>query len=60
MKQKPKRFECLLSAPSFVWLIVFFIIPLIIILAISFRNADHFGGIGENWVLTNFQKIIES
>jgi spermidine/putrescine transport system permease protein len=43
--------EALISAPSFVWLLVFFIIPTLIVFAIAFKPATPFGGIGDGWTL---------
>lgn len=47
--QSLKISECLLTAPSLLWLIVFFIVPSIAILAITFKPTDPFGGVGEGW-----------
>lgn len=44
MKKNRLR-EIYLTAPTFVWLIIFFLIPTIIIYAFAFRPADFYGGI---------------
>jgi spermidine/putrescine transport system permease protein len=47
-----KLHEVLLSAPSFIWLMLFFIIPTMIVFAIAFKPSTPFGGIGEGWTLS--------
>lgn len=50
--QKRKLFkEWALSAPSLLWLCVFFLLPTLIIFAISFKPSDPLGGVGEGWTL---------
>jgi ABC-type spermidine/putrescine transport system permease subunit I len=46
--------EGLLTLPSLVWLGVFFIIPAALVLVISFRNADLYGGIAPGWSLAAY------
>lgn len=43
--------ECLLTAPSFLWLTLFFLLPTLIIFAISFKPSDPLGGVGAGWTL---------
>ena len=43
--------EWLLTAPSFIWLTLFFLLPTLIIFAISFKPSDHLGGVGPGWTL---------
>ena len=47
-----KKEELLVSTPSFLWLVVLFLVPTLIVFAIAFKPADPFGGIGEGWTLT--------
>ncbi len=47
-----------LTIPSFLWLIIFFLIPTVIVVVISFRNADVSGGIGAGWSLHGFSDIM--
>jgi spermidine/putrescine transport system permease protein len=54
-----RRRELLTSAPSLVWLTVFFAIPSVLILAVAFRPADLRGGIGEGWTLDTLRSIGE-
>ncbi|RPH93649.1 MAG: ABC transporter permease [Calditrichaeota bacterium] len=50
---KPRRrlAEWLITMPSFAWLFILFLIPTLIIFAISFRTPDPFGGVGKEWSL---------
>ena len=43
--------ELLATAPSFLWLVMFVLVPVAIIFAIAFRPALPAGGIGEGWSL---------
>ncbi|MCW1883673.1 ABC transporter permease [Luteolibacter flavescens] len=49
--KRPTRPEVLSTAPSFVWLVMFVLVPVAIIFAIAFRPALPAGGIGEGWSL---------
>ncbi len=40
-----------LTAPSLLWLCLFFLLPTLIIFAISFKPSDPLGGVGEGWTL---------
>ncbi|NQS72763.1 MAG: ABC transporter permease, partial [Desulfobulbaceae bacterium] len=40
-----------LTAPSLLWLTVFFLLPTLIIFAISFKPSDPLGGVGQGWTL---------
>ncbi len=46
-----KRQELLTTAPSFLWLAMFVLVPVVIIFAIAFRPALPAGGIGPGWSL---------
>lgn len=48
---KNRRQEWLLTLPSLAWLIVFFAVPSLLILALAFRASDLRGGVGEAWSL---------
>jgi len=52
--------EIKLSLPSLLWLIIFFMIPTVIVVVISFRNSDPSGGIGSGWSLDGFSDIMNS
>jgi len=49
--------EWLLTLPSLTWLVVFFLIPSLLVFAISFRPAGPYGGIGEGWTLETWQGL---
>lgn len=48
--------EVLFSLPSFLWLVVFFLLPTLVVFAFAFRPADLYGGVKEGWSL---QSIID-
>jgi spermidine/putrescine transport system permease protein len=50
--------ELLFTLPSAGWLAVFFIIPTVLIVLVSFRNADAYGGIGAEWTLDTFRELL--
>ncbi len=49
--------ELMVTAPSFLWMVIFFLIPTILIFALSFRSTAPGGGIGEKWTLYTWQTI---
>jgi spermidine/putrescine transport system permease protein len=54
---RKKLHEALISGPSLIWLLVFFIIPTIIVFAIAFKPSTPFGGIGEGWTLRTLMDL---
>jgi spermidine/putrescine transport system permease protein len=46
-----KLAEWLVTLPSFVWLGALFLVPTVLVFAITFKPATPFGGIGEGWTL---------
>ena len=58
MPMRKRRWtEWALSAPSVVWLTVFFVIPTALVIAISFHPAAPDGGIGKEWTLQTWRHI---
>ncbi len=55
-----KLSEFLLSTPSLVWLITFFLIPSLLVFAIAFRTADPSGGIDDGWTLQTIENVMKS
>jgi spermidine/putrescine transport system permease protein len=49
--------EALLTLPSFLWLLILFVIPTIMVVIISFRSSDPRGGIGQEWTIRAYQQI---
>jgi spermidine/putrescine transport system permease protein len=49
--------EWALSAPSVLWLSVFFVVPTLLVVAISFHSAAPDGGIGKEWTLGTWRHI---
>jgi len=60
MKKKAKLEELVITLPSFVWLIIFFLIPTVVIFAFAFKPSDSFGGIGEGWTLENIYTLADT
>ena len=50
--------EWTLSAPSVVWLLLFFLIPSLLVFAIAFRTADPSGGIDDGWTLETIKNVL--
>lgn len=58
MPMRKRRWtEWALSAPSIVWLTIFFVIPTALVVAISFHPAAPDGGIGKEWTLATWRHI---
>lgn len=55
--RKKRKNELLLSAPPIGWLLIFFIIPTILVIAMAFRSADPYGGIGDRWTLDTIMDL---
>lgn len=51
--------ESLLTAPSFVWLILFFVIPSVIIFAYAFKPYDIYGAVVEGWTFKTIWELID-
>jgi spermidine/putrescine transport system permease protein len=47
----------LVTAPSFVWLVLLFVIPTLVVFAIVFKPSDPFGGIGAGWTLKTLRSL---
>ena len=55
-----KLTEIFLTAPSMLWLSVFFLIPALLVFAIAFRTADPSGGIDSGWTLETLGNVLRS
>ncbi|HOW96392.1 MAG TPA: ABC transporter permease [Kiritimatiellia bacterium] len=49
--------EALVTTPSLAWLLVFFVVPTVIIFAITFKPVDLYGGIGKGWTLDTLKSL---
>lgn len=47
------------STPSVVWLAVLFALPALVVVAIAFRSADPYGGIGADWTLGTLGRLAD-
>lgn len=54
--RSPKA-EWLLTLPSLLWLLVFFLIPTGFVLVLSFKPADMQGGVATGWTLDQFKAL---
>ena len=50
----------LLVAPTVLWLCVFFIIPMLIVVAVSFASRTPYGQVVFNWTFSNYQRFAEA
>jgi spermidine/putrescine transport system permease protein len=39
------------------WLVIFFVIPTILVIAMAFRNSDPYGGIGDQWTFDTLRDL---
>lgn len=56
MKPDTKN-ELLLTGPTTVWLVVFFLIPSIAVVGISFKESSLYGGFGDGWSLDAWRSL---
>jgi len=49
--------ELLLTAPSFLWMTVFFVVPTILVMLLTFRPTALDGGVGKGWTLETWKTI---
>jgi spermidine/putrescine transport system permease protein len=51
---------CLISLLPNLWLSIFYLLPLIAILVLSFKDADSFGSFADTWSCTAFKEAIKN
>lgn len=56
-EQRKKLHEWLITAPSLFWLSLLFLVPTLIVFAITFKPADLYGGIGAGWTLDTLRSL---
>lgn len=54
-----KAQELLLTAPSFIWLSLFFLVPTALVFILAFRPADPYGGIGNGWTTATIRGLAD-
>jgi spermidine/putrescine transport system permease protein len=54
-----RRGEWLVTLPSFGWLLVFFLVPTLIVVAFAFKPSDPFGGVGPGWTTATLLGIVD-
>ena len=52
-----RKNEAILTAQTLLWLILFFVVPSIAMVVISFRPASMYGGVGEGWTLDAWRAL---
>lgn len=58
-RRRTSSAEWWLTLPSLLWLSVFFAIPFLLILVLSFKTADLRGGLGEGWSLQAIRNLAD-
>ncbi len=58
-KKKETLYESIFTAPSFIWLFLFFFIPTLIIFAYGFKPSDIYGGVGKGWTLETIKTLAD-
>lgn len=56
---RSKTYEWLLTVPSLVWLVLLFLIPTLMIFAITFKPPDQFGGFAPGWTLKTIASLAQ-
>jgi len=54
-----KRNEWFLTVPSLIWLVILFLVPTIMIFAISFKPPDQYGGFAPGWTLKTLASLAQ-
>ena len=49
--------EIFLTAPSFLWMTVFFVVPTVLVMLLTFRPTALDGGVGRGWTLETWKTI---
>jgi spermidine/putrescine transport system permease protein len=57
MTGRRRGHEWLITAPSFLWLVLLFVIPTLVVFAIVFKPSDPYGGIGSGWTLQTLYSL---
>lgn len=55
---RSQKAEWLTTAPSFLWLAIFFAIPAVIVLAFTFHGHDASGGVGA-WSMSTWRELVD-
>ncbi|MDX2108923.1 MAG: ABC transporter permease [Verrucomicrobiota bacterium] len=56
---RPSLVEWFLTLPPMLWLVLFFLVPTLLVCAISFHAADPAGGIQEGWSLDTWRRLMQ-
>jgi len=56
---KTSRRELALTIPSFLWLVLLFVVPTVLVGVLAFRPSDPYGGIGRGWTLAHLRSLFD-
>ena len=59
MKKTSRLTEWLVTAPSFVWLLLFFAVPTLIVISFTFHGHTVNGGVAEGWSLVTWRALVD-
>ena len=59
MSKPDRRAEYLLTGPTFLWLVLFFLVPTCIIMVMSFKPVGIYGGIGNGWTFETIRSLAQ-
>ncbi len=52
-----RRNELILTGPTLIWLIIFFVVPSLSMVVISFRPSNPYGGVSDGWTLDAWRAL---
>ncbi len=47
----------ILGTPSFVWLVIFYALPVLVVFFLTFKPVDSYGGIAPGWTMSTFYSL---
>ena len=59
MKKNSRLAEWLVTIPSFVWLLLFFAVPTLIVLSFTFHGHTANGGVAKEWSLVTWRALVD-
>ena len=59
MKKGSRLAEWLVTAPSFVWLLLFFAVPTLIVVSFTFHGHTANGGVAKEWSLVTWRALVD-
>lgn len=59
MKKRSRLAEWLVTMPSFVWLLLFFAVPTLIVISFTFHGHTPNGGVAKEWSLVTWRALVD-